>query len=303
MSGRSGGGGGTTTTRGKRVSARGVTNVVVDPRMRSRRIGVRRDAGRRRLKRVGLALTVVAVLLGLAFATRTSLLDVERVTVRGADQDRSDEVRAAAGLVPGEALVDVDTDAAAARVEELPWVASAEVVRSWPSTVRVDVTERVPVALVQVSERRAALVDADGWVISVETRTEGEPAGESGDQPAVQPGVPDAADPAVPDGTVVVTGVDQRVAAGERLDAEVRDALSVAAATAERMPGAFTAISTELDAELTEGGTVRFGSIEDLGDKITAVKTVLSDVDISCLAVLDVRVPGSPALTRNQGCP
>lgn len=302
MSGRTSGGG-RTTTKDKSPASRARANVVVDARMRSRRIGVRRDAGRRRLKRLGVALGVVAVLLGLAFATRTSLLDVDHVTVRGADGERAEEVREAAAVPRGEPLIDVDRDAVAARVEDLAWVESARVERSWPSTVRVEVAERVPVALVQVSERRVALVDGEGWVISVEAGTAdgtaGEPTGETGPAPDASSDGPAA----IPDGTVVVTGVDERVVAGELLGAEVRDALSVATAAAERMPDAFTSISTELDAELAAGGTVRFGSTEDLPEKITAVKTVLSDVDTSCMAVLDVRVPGSPALTRHQGCP
>ena len=33
-----------------------------------------------------------------------------------------------------------------------------------------------------------------------------------------------------------------------------------------------------------------------------AVETVLTQVDTACLELLDVRVPGSPALTRHQRC-
>jgi POTRA domain, FtsQ-type/Cell division protein FtsQ len=294
MTGRSGGG--RTKTRDPRGAGR--TNVVVDPRMRSRRIGVLRDKGRRRLRRVGLVVAAVAVVVGMAGLTRTSLLDVDRVTVRGVTAARADEARSTAGVSQGEPLVDVDSDVVAARVEDLPWVESARVQRSWPSTVRIEVTARVPVASVQVSERRTAFVDAEGWVISVETHASGEPA----DEPADEPDQPTDGPTTDPGGTVVVTGVDERIAAGDRLDADARDALSVAAAAAERMPGVIAAISTELDAELVDGGTVRFGSTEDLADKVTAVKTVLSDVDTTCLAVIDVRVPGSPALTRHQGC-
>jgi hypothetical protein len=100
----------------------------------------------------------------------------------------------------------------------------------------------------------------------------------------------------------VLTGVGGRVAEGDRLDADARDALVVAGALAERLPGVVGSVSTDLDAELVDGGTVRFGSIEDLAEKVTAVKTVLSDVDLACLELLDVRVPGSPALTRHQRC-
>lgn len=252
--------------------------VVVDPRMRSRRIGVRRQAGRRRLRRLVVVATVVSVLIGAAYATQTPLLDVDRVAVVGAAHTGVDEVRRAAGVARGDALISVDGAAVARRVEELPWVASVRVERSWPSTLTVRVTEREPVALVQVSDRRAAAVDAEGWVVTIESHEEG-----AGD-------------------TLVLTGIEDDVAEGRRLGREARAALTVAVAVAERLPGAVAAVSTELDAELHEGGTVRFGSTDDLGAKVTALETVLDEVDTSCLQLLDVRVAGSPALTRNQGC-
>lgn len=257
--------------------------VVVDPRMRLRRIGVRRQAGRRRLRRAALVLGAAAVVIGTAALTRTGLLDVDHVAVTGAERTGAEVVRRAARVEAGEPLVSVDTGAVTDRVEALPWVATARVERSWPSTVRIRVTEREPVASVQVTEASTAVVDPDGWVLAVE-----------------RAGAPDVG--AAAEATIVLTGVRGRVAEGEQLDADARDALTLAVALAERVPGAVASVSTQLDAELADGGTVRFGSIDDLDDKVTATKTVLGDVDLACLEVLDVRVPGSPALTRHQRC-
>jgi cell division protein FtsQ len=266
----------------------------IDPRIRSRRIHVRRSAGRRRLRRLTLALAVVAtVVLGIA-ATRTSLLDVDHVRVSGVDGTRAEAVRQAAAVPADLPLASLDAGVVAARVEELPWVESAQVSRSWPATVRVRVTPRVVVAAVQVTEDHLALVDAQGYVVAIE-------------EGAV--GAPDDADGAgggaggATDGALVLTGIDGPISEGRRLDGDARDALTIAAAVAERLPGEVVSVSTDLDAELAAGGVVRFGSTEDLAEKITAVKTVVSDVDTTCMALLDVRVPGSPALTRNQGCP
>jgi POTRA domain, FtsQ-type len=269
--------------------------VVVDPRMRSRRIHVRRSAGRRRLKWFSLVLAVVAVVVLALAATRTPLLDVDRVLVTGVDGGRAETVRSAAAVASDQPLFSLDTQAVADRVEALPWVASAQVSRSWPATVRVRVTEREVVAAVQVTEEHVALVDADGYVIAIEQGAV-EPT-DGGDDPAA------GGEGGVAAGALVLSGIDGPVAEGHRLDGDARDALTIAAAVAERMPDIVTSVSTDLDAELAAGGVVRFGSTEDLDDKITAVKTVLSDVDTACMALLDVRVPGSPALTRNQGCP
>ena len=277
--------------------------VVIDPRIRSRRIHVRRSAGRRRLKRLTLALAVVAAVVLAIAATRTPLLDVDHVRVSGAGGARDEEVREAAAVAPDQPLASLDGGAVAARVEELPWVESAQVSRSWPATVEVRVTARVVVAAVQVTEDHVALIDADGYVVAIEQGAvdppdvsgegdDGEGGGEGGNEPA-----------GPTDGALVLTGIEGSISEGGRLDGEARDALTVAVAVAERMPDAVVAVSTDLDAELATGGVVRFGSTEDLAEKITAVKTVLSDVDTACMALLDVRVPGSPALTRNQGCP
>jgi cell division septal protein FtsQ len=165
---------------------------------------------------------------------------------------------------------------AAARVEDLAWVEEATVARRWPGTVEIHVTEREPLAMLEVAEGRVALVDDDGRVLEV-TR---------------QP----------PAGLPEVTGVRGRIAEGDELGRATRDALAILRALRERLPGVVASVSSDLDAALAAGGEIRFGSTEDLDDKIVAVETVLADVDTDCLELLDVRVPGSPALTRHQRC-
>jgi cell division protein FtsQ len=250
--------------------------VVVDPRMRSRRIAVRRNQGKRRLKRFTVALAAVAVLVAAAVATQTSLLDVDRVRIDGVGHTAAADVRRVAGISPGDTMVGVDVGGAAARVEELPWVAEARVARRWPGTVEIHVTEREPLALVDVAAGRVALVDGDGRVLEV-TR---------------QP----------PAGLPEVTGVRGPIAEGDELGRDTRDALGILRAVRERLPGVVASVSSDLDAALASGGEIRFGSTDDLDDKIVAVETVLADVDTDCLELLDVRVPGSPALTRHQRC-
>ena len=209
-------------------------------------------------------------------ATQTSLLDVDRVRIDGVGHTAAADVRRVAGISPGDTMVGVDVGRAAARVEDLPWVAEARVARRWPGTVEIHVTEREPLAMVGVAEGRVALVDEDGRVLEV-TR---------------QP----------PAGLPEVTGVRGRIAEGDELGQDARDALAILRAVRERLPGVVASVSSDLDAALASGGEIRFGSTDDLDDKIVAVETVLADVDTNCLELLDVRVPGSPALTRHQRC-
>lgn len=304
-----GNGDGTGDGPGGGGAADGRAAVAVDPRMRSRRIRVRRAEGRRRLRRVTLVLAAVAAVVLAAVATRTPLLDVDHVRVGGVAGERSDEVVAAASVAADQPLVSLDGGAVADRIEELPWVESAQVSRSWPATVRIEVTPRSVVAAVQVTGDHIALVDAEGVVVSIErgaTRPEGDEqpdggAGEGSDEGAGE-GAGGGAGAGAPERTLVLTGISGRIAEGEPLDEGAQDAITVASAVAEHLPDTVASVSTDLDAELPQGGVVRFGSTEDLDEKITAVKTVLSEVDTTCMALLDVRVPGSPALTRNQGC-
>ena len=53
----------------------------------------------------------------------------------------------AAAVTPGGPLAAVDLAGIADRIARLPAVESVRVGRSWPHTVAVDVTERVPVAV------------------------------------------------------------------------------------------------------------------------------------------------------------
>jgi hypothetical protein len=61
-------------------------------------------------------------------------------------------------------------------------------------------------------------------------------------------------------------------------------------------------VDVELDVTLAYGTVARFGSTADLDDKIAALTTVLDRVELDCLATVDLRAPGSPALTRYAGC-
>lgn len=257
-------------------TAKASSAVRVHPRMRSRRVAVRRDQRKRRLKRAAIALGVVAAVVATAAATQTALLDVDRVQIDGGAHTSAADVRRVARIGVGDAMIAVDSDRVARRIEDLPWVAHAKVARRWPGTIEIHVTERQPLATAGLSEGRVALVDGDGRVLEVTDRP--------------------------PSGLPQVTGVGGRVAAGDRLGRAPRDALAVLRALGERLPGAVTTVSSDLDATLASGGEIRFGSTGDLDDKIVAVETVLTQVDTACLELLDVRVPGSPALTRHQRC-
>ncbi|MEJ7702360.1 MAG: FtsQ-type POTRA domain-containing protein [Geodermatophilaceae bacterium] len=72
------------------------------------------------------------------------------VAVTGTEDGNAAAVREIASIPEGLPLARLDTDAVTERLLLLPQIESVSVQRSWPSTVRIKVVERVPVALVDV---------------------------------------------------------------------------------------------------------------------------------------------------------
>jgi len=249
----------------------------IDPRIRARRIEVRRHEGRRRLSRLLDVGLVLGVALAFGAALFTPLLDVDEVTVVGTAHLPAEDVLAAAGIELGTPLVSVDLAGAGARVAALPWVAEVTLHRGVDGVISLDVTERAPVASVPTADGPMA-VDGQGRVLGA---------------------VGGAQAPAL----VSLEGVRRVPEPGGYLPAATADALAVAAALGEALPGSATALELDgLVATLAQGGEVRFGDASRLDGKLRSLSTMLDQVDLTCLAAIDLRLPGSPVLTREEGC-
>ena len=72
-------------------------------------------------------------------------MSAQVVTVAGPHPNTATAaIEAAAGLGGHPPLINVDPGPVAARVEQLPYIAAAQVHRHWPDGVQITVTERVP---------------------------------------------------------------------------------------------------------------------------------------------------------------
>ncbi|MGK2949942.1 MAG: hypothetical protein ACSLFP_15325, partial [Acidimicrobiales bacterium] len=90
---------------------------------------------------------------------------------------------------------------------------------------------------------------------------------------------------------------------GDVLPAAARAALPLAARLAEVVPGAVGELRVDdLVGTLATGGEVRFDDPSQIDAKVRSLQTVLAQVDLACLGSLDVGSPGSPVLTREEGC-
>lgn len=271
--------------------------VPVDRRIAARRRAVAEEESRRRARRMlWLAgpVALIALVLGI---TRTPLLDVDHVVIApapvegaaelsAAEQAAVQEALAGVDLARGEPLVDVDLHAGEEALEALPWVERAEVARRWPGTLEVEVLRRVPVGAVATTGG-AALVDRTGQVVGL-VPADGSPAA------------------GLVTGLVELEGPGD-LAPGDELEAP--DLLAVA----ELVPEALVPMVARVGAgegpavvlHLRDGGTVDLGpplGPADVADKLHAAVTMLTQVDRTCLQVLDVSVPTVPTVTRVPGC-
>jgi len=104
--------------------------------------------------------SVVAVGLGLLLYF-TPIMAARITVITGLTTLSEEEVEQAAAVSPGTPLLQIDTDAVADRVATIRRVASARVQREYPSTLRITIAERVPVAVRDYPDG-SHLFDRDG---------------------------------------------------------------------------------------------------------------------------------------------
>jgi hypothetical protein len=140
-----------------------------------------RPRGRTRLRprRRGLSHTLVLTLQATAVALlavagawmgwqqvfASALLRVSRLEVSGSRFLSEGEVRELLGPAVGENILGLDIEELSERLRASPWVEGALVTRALPDTLRVEIRERVPLALAELD--RLYLMDGDGGLIDL----------------------------------------------------------------------------------------------------------------------------------------
>jgi cell division protein FtsQ len=223
---------------------------------------------RRRSLRLGrlrplLTLLVVAVLViaGVYVVWFSGLLSVDKVQVTGTSMVAPVQVREAAQVPLGRPLARVDLAAITARVDALPAVKSARVSRSWPHQVRIDVTERVAVAVVPRGAGFRGLA-ADGVLF----RTyDARPAG----LPRVE---------------------DQKGAGKDALQEAARVVGSLPPAVLRRVDHVSVASIDEIKLVMRSGRLVVWGNSSQSAQKAEVLAVLMKRPS----SVIDVSVPGRP---------
>ncbi|GAA2101026.1 cell division protein FtsQ/DivIB [Actinomadura alba] len=217
-----------------------------------------------RWKVICVALLVVCVLTTAAWVLLGSrLLVVRDVHVTGVKILPRDRVVTTARVPLGTPMVRMDTDVIRDRVERLPEVESASVVRRWPATVRIVVRERVPVVVV---ERAHKFYEMDRYGVIVVT-TSRRPAG----LPTLMVANPSAADPAT--------------AAALRVRGD--------------LPARFARRLAQIEASSPESVTLRFksgttvvwGAAERSEEKVRLIDALLATPEGRAARIVDVSSP------------
>jgi cell division protein FtsQ len=253
----------------------------IDPRLRARRIAVKRQAGRRRLRWsfvAGVIVLLLAVLFGLSY---TPLVSVDRVDVDGAVEVDATLLQSVVDSAKGSSIVWLDLAALRARLEADPWVRKVRVSRDWPHSVRIEIVERRPVASFAGPDGQIRVVDGDGRVLAV---LSGLPV----DYPFLAVTAPnlDAGNDSPP---AVLAGI----AVAKVLPDELRN----------RVKQLDVSDDGQVQMELNPSGTVIMGAPSELRDKLVTVLTVLHNCGTGPPpATIDVQVPSKPSLTPVGAC-
>jgi cell division protein FtsQ len=223
----------------------------------------RRNAGRwRKLRLALLALLVVALAATSVWVIFfSSYVTARQVDITGTATLGDGRVERAADVPTGTPLARLDLGAIKARVEGIASVRKAEVSRSWPHTVHIDVTERTPIAVINEGSGLQAL-DDQGVLF-------GHYASRPKDMPLVI-APPDTADEALVEGGRVIGSLPERIAT--KVDTVEISSID------------------KIQLVLGSGRRVLWGSSDDSGQKAEVLAVLLRRPGQQ----IDVSVPGRP---------
>lgn len=240
----------------------------IEPRLRERRIAVKRAVGRKRLRWVFVALAVVVALVAALAVLGSGLFAIDEVRVDGAVHADPEALQAVVDELEGTPVLRADTDRAERELEAIPWVADARVHTRFPNRATIELRERAPVAVFQGPDQRFRVIDIEARVLEVLDA-----------QPVEETLVvsPEAAD--LGPGQFAAQGF---VAAANLLTALTPELQAVAGSVK------VTANGSDLRLLLTDGREVRFGPGRDLVTKLVRLQTKLDDLQSGGFQYVDV---------------
>lgn len=220
--------------------------------------------------------------VGLVFGTAiwgSSALTLRRVEVAGNRWVSPHDLVGASGLHAGARLLEVSTGRVATRVESLPWIRDGRVERILPSTIRITVAERKPVAVLLIGDSRF-IADPEGVVVD-----------------RVANDLPETPLISITDLPV------SKLAAGRRIRLpQYQQALTVVRSLPDLVRARLVIVRapspSRITLELDEGVSVIYGADRQLREKNFALRALMERLrrEDKKIASIDVRVPSRPTV-------
>lgn len=242
----------------------------IEPRMRERRVAVKRAQGRKRLKWFALGALVVVIVVGLLAVLGSGLFAVQRdqVVVTGNVYTNPEQLQAVIDDLVGTPVLLVDTQGAERRLEAIPWVETARVRSDFPHGATIEIRERQAIATYRGPDQRFRVLDRQGRVLDVI------------DLYPIAYLLLDGPDPVdLEAGEFAPRGYAAAAELAKNLTGSVRGGV-------ERID--VTADGSRLVMLLTDGTEVRFGEARDLFAKLVRLETVLSSDEVREPGVIDI---------------
>ncbi len=245
----------------------------IEPRMRERRVQVRRAQSRKRLRWVVAAFALVLVGIGLLAVLGSDLFAVraDDVAVSGAVYTDREELQTLIDDLVGTPTLLVDTRAAEAQLERIAWVEQAKVTASFPHDVSIEIRERQAMATYQGPDGRFRVIDREGRVLDV-----------LDDYPIAYVLIRGTDPIDLAQGEFVSLGYAAAAELAKNLTGSVRGRVDYIEVTAN---------GSSLTMWLDDGSDVRFGEARDLFTKLVRLETLL--------ATEPDRVPGPIDVSTN----
>ena len=243
----------------------------IEPRLRERRVAVKRAQGRRRLRRVLLVVGVIVLVVGALAVLGSPLFAVREgdVEIYGAVYSRGEEFDAVVDEAVGTPVLRLDTTRIEDELEAIPWIEQAQVTARFPHRLTIDVRERAAVSTYQGPDGRFRVLDRDGRVLDV--IEDGYPYA------YVLVGGPDAVD--LEPGEFAPQGYAAASELAKNLTSSVRGKVVRIDVVSD---------GSRLTIELDDGSTVFFGEARDILAKLVRLEAVFANGEDREPGLIDV---------------
>lgn len=242
-------------------------------RFRLRRIAVRREEGRQRLR----WFTIIGLVVGLGIVVllllTSPILSVRKVEVEGVVYADPDVISAVVDSIDGKPILTVDLAAAEKKLLTIPWVRQVRVSMHLPARVTVEIVERSPIAFFRSVDGFNRVIDRDGRVLDV---IEGDPT----------------------DYTPII-GTGPNISAGQTVEQPFLGAAELINALPADLRARLLTLTVSPDGEvslaLTNNVEVLFGRPDDFQVKLVGVVNEIKRQGSDRYAVIDVS-SGQPSV-------